>query len=219
MRKRIALMLFMATVAATPAFAQKAELGVTFGWVFSDGVSGNAVTTQSGIFDRLDPKDAVTYSIDLGVYVTPNAQVGFIYSGQPSKLQAGGTTTLDIGDMRIDTYHGYFGYNWGESDAPMRPYFIVGFGATNFGKVDFRTANGAAGTLNSVSRFSSTWGVGVKFYGHSNVGGRAGLRWTPAYIKSDAAGWWCDPYWGCYLVGSAQYANQLSLEGGLTFRF
>lgn len=219
MRKRIVLMLFMAMLAAVPAFAQKAELGITFGWVFSDGVSGSTVTVPGvGAFDRLDPKDAFTYSIDLGINVTPNAQVGFIYSGQPSKLTAGGTDTVEIGSMRIDTYHGYFGYNWGEADAPMRPYFLVGFGATNFGKTNFSTVN-RTGTLNSVSRFSSTWGFGVKFYGNSNVGGRAGMRWTPAYIKSDAAGWWCDPYWGCYLVGSAQYANQLSLEGGLTFRF
>ena len=46
-----------------------------------------------------------------------------------------------------------------------------------------------------------------------------GVRATPAYIKSDAAGYWCDPYWGCYLVGNAQYANQIELNGGITFRF
>jgi len=45
------------------------------------------------------------------------------------------------------------------------------------------------------------------------------VRWTPTYIKSDAAGWWCDPYWGCYLVGNAQYSNQFDINGGVTFRF
>jgi hypothetical protein len=59
----------------------------------------------------------------------------------------------------------------------------------------------------------------VKVYGNSKIGGRFGARWTPAYIKSDAVGWWCDPYWGCYLVGNAQYANQFELNGGVTIRF
>jgi hypothetical protein len=45
------------------------------------------------------------------------------------------------------------------------------------------------------------------------------MRWTPTYIKTDAAGWWCDPFWGCYLVGNAQYSNQFTFEGGVTFRF
>jgi hypothetical protein len=45
------------------------------------------------------------------------------------------------------------------------------------------------------------------------------LAWTPTYIKSDAEGWWCDPYWGCYTVGSAQYSNQFQLAGGITLRF
>jgi len=56
-------------------------------------------------------------------------------------------------------------------------------------------------------------------YGHGHVGARVGLHWTPTYIKSDAAGYWCDPYWGCYLVGDAQYANQFNLNGGVTVRF
>jgi hypothetical protein len=229
MLKRIALMVLMVLLAAMPAFAQKAEVGVTFGWVFSDGVSGNAlnipvgcpspaVGSCIGTFNRLDPKDSFGWGIDVGVFVGPNAEVGFLYNNQPSTLQAGGTTTLDIGNMKINTYHGYFAYNWGAGDAKFRPYILGGFGATSFGEVSYTGARGA-GTLPGVSRFSSTWGGGVKVYGSSNVGGRFGVRWTPTYIKSDAAGWWCDPYWGCYLVGNAQYANQLELNGGITFRF
>ena len=100
----------------------------------------------------------------------------------------------------------------------VRPYLQVGLGATDFGGVSYSTAL-RTGTTQGATRFSSTWGAGAKFYGASKVGGRFGVRWTPAYIKSDAAGYWCDPYWGCYLVGNAQYANQLELNGGITFRF
>jgi hypothetical protein len=59
----------------------------------------------------------------------------------------------------------------------------------------------------------------VKIYPTKVVGFRAEARWTPTYIKSDAAGWWCDPFWGCYVVGNAQYSNQIELSGGITLRF
>ena len=41
----------------------------------------------------------------------------------------------------------------------------------------------------------------------------------PTYIKSDAEGYWCDPYWGCYVVGDAQYANQFEFSAGISLRF
>jgi len=226
MLKRISLIAFMVMLAAMPAFAQKAEVGVTFGWSLNDGVSGGdqripigCVSNCLGVFNRLDPKDAFAWAIDVGFFVSPNAEVGFLYSQSPSTLQAGGTSTLDIGNMLIQNYHGTFTYNFGEHDAAVRPYVLVGLGATNFGSTDFTRQNGAPGTISGVSRFSTTWGAGVKLYGASKVGARVGVRVTPAYIKSDAAGYWCDPYWGCYLVGDAQYANQFEFGGGITFRF
>jgi hypothetical protein len=51
------------------------------------------------------------------------------------------------------------------------------------------------------------------------LGARFNFHWIPTYIKSDAVGWWCDPFWGCYVVGNAQYANQLEFSGGVVFRF
>ncbi len=41
MLKRIMVLACLVSLAAVPAFAQKAEVGVTFGWVYADGVSGN----------------------------------------------------------------------------------------------------------------------------------------------------------------------------------
>jgi len=222
MWKRIAAAAFILTLAAVPAFAQdpKAEVGVTFGWVWADGVSGNNVVVPGvGTFNRVDPKDSFGWGIDVGFFVGPNAEVGFQYTQQPTTIQVSGTTTKDIGDTSAHTYHGTFAYNFGPGDSKIRPYIMGGLGATSYGDVPYTRANGASGTISGLSRFSSTWGAGVKVYGSSKVGGRFGLRWTPTYIKSDAAGWWCDPYWGCYLVGNAQYSNQFDINGGVTFRF
>ena len=175
--------------------------------------------TSGGVFDRIDPKDSFKWGLGVGVLATDNAEVGFLFGQQMTTLQAGGTSTKDIGDMNVNTYHGYFGYNFGDADAKVRPYVMGGMGATNFSSVDFTRANGQPGSTASETQFSTTWGAGVKVYPSPNVGARFGLQWTPTYIKSDAAGWWCDPYWGCYLVGSAKYSNQWDLGGGITFRF
>jgi hypothetical protein len=100
----------------------------------------------------------------------------------------------------------------------MRPYVLGGAGATQFGSVA-ASAGGQQRNIRSQTRFSTTWALGVKVFPNERAGLRVEGRWTPTYIKSDAAGWWCDPFWGCYVVGSAQYANQFELSGGITLRF
>jgi len=96
---------------------------------------------------------------------------------------------------------------------------LGGLGATHYGSVNFTTAAGTSRTTGGNSQFSTTWGAGVKVYPGKNVGLKLGMRWTPTYIKSDATGWWCDPYWGCYVTGDAQYSNQFEFGGGITLRF
>jgi opacity protein-like surface antigen len=101
----------------------------------------------------------------------------------------------------------------------VRPYIFGGLGATNFSSVDYKRVNGVTGTIAGETQFSTTWGAGVKAYPSPNFGIRFGAQWTPTYIKTDSAGWWCDPWWGCYVVGNAQYSNQFELGGGVMFRF
>lgn len=221
MYKRIALFLCALVPAmAAPAAAQaRVEVSGFVGWAFSDGVSGNAVLLPDGnIYDRLDPEDSVLYGFSAGYLVTPQIELGFLYSTQPTKLVLDGTSQRDLGDMSVSTYHGYFAYNFGEEEAPLRPFILIGLGATNFGSVDASVA-GTTREIPGETQFSGTLAAGVKFFFHKNVGARAAFRFTPTYIKSDAAGWWCDPFWGCYLVGDAQYSNQVEFSGGITFRF
>ena len=203
-----------------PASAQaRVEISGFAGWAFSDGVDGDAQLGIDGNFyDRVDPKDSVTFGFSVGVLATEHAEVGFMFGRQPSTLVADGTNQREIGDMNVSTYHGYFGYNWGDPDGMVRPFFFGGLGATTFGEVTGAIA-GQTRTINSETQFSTTWGGGVKLYPSPNVGVRIGLHFTPTYIKSDAGGWWCDPWYGCYLVGNAQYSNQFQFNGGIIFRF
>jgi hypothetical protein len=206
---------------AVPAAAQerRAEVSVTAGWAFSEGVDGDAVATPDGIFDRVDPKDSFKWGVGAGVLLGDGPEVGFLFGQQRSTLEASGTNNVDIGDMTVNTYHGYFAYNFLDDDDTVRPYVMGGLGATSFSSVEFTRLNNQTGTIGGVTRFSTTWGAGVKVYAGPAIGARVGFQWTPTYIKSDAVGWWCDPFWGCYVVGNAQYSNQFDVSGGVTFRF
>jgi len=208
-------------LAATTASAQdpKVEIGGTLGWTFADGVSGDVVAVPGvGSFNRIDPKDSFSWGLRMGVLVNPHVEVGFLFNEQPTSVQVRGTTTITVGDENIRNYHGYLAYDFGHPRDHVRPYVLGGLGATQYGSILAQVGN-TQRSIGGTSRFSTTWAGGVKVNASERVGLRLEARWTPTYIKSDATGWWCDPFWGCYVVGNAQYSNQFELSGGLTFRF
>jgi hypothetical protein len=221
MIKKALILVVLMLAASSAAWAQpKVEVSALFGYTFADGVSGDAFRAGNGqTYDRVDPTDSMNFTLSAGFFVGPNAEVGFMWRRQPTTLQISGTTTTDLGDTNIDGYHGFFGYNFGDAEAKVRPYILAGLGATHYGGLTFAKTGGGTGTVNSATQFSTTWGAGVKLYPAPKVGVQVGVQWTPTYIKSDAAGWWCDPWWGCYVVGDAQYSNQFEFVGGVTFRF
>ena len=220
-RKTILTAIAVAVAAATAsAQGARVEISGTAGWTFSDGVGGETAVTVPGVgvFDSIGPKDAFSWGARLGFNVTPNVEVGFLFNQQSTKYEVGGTSTFDLGDVSVYNYHGYFAFNFGDEDASVRPYILGGLGATQYGKISV-TAAGTTRDLGGETQFSTTWGAGVKLFPGKSFGIRLEGRWTPTYIKSDSEGWWCDPYWGCYVVANAQYSNQFELSGGVTLRF
>jgi hypothetical protein len=209
---------------SAPGWAQdqRLEISGNAGWTFSDGVSssGGAITVPgAGTFNSIDPKDSFSWGLTAGYNFTENWELEFQYDQQQSKLEANGTATREIGDFKISTYHGVFAYNFGDSRASARPFVFFGAGATSYPGVTFTGLGGVTRQTESKSQFSGSFGLGVKVYPAKNAGIRLQGRWTPTYIKSDPGGWWCDPYWGCYVVSNAQYSNQFELTGGITLRF
>jgi opacity protein-like surface antigen len=207
-------------LAAAPSALAQVEVSGNIGYVSSDGVTSDGILAGDGnIYDEVNPVSGLGYHFTLGVMAGEQFEVGFLWGRQQSELEVGGTNTVTVGDMNVDNYHGYFQYNFGDSSSKVRPFVMGGLGATKYGNVDFTRLNGQTATIDSNTRFSTTWGGGVKAYASDHLGFRAAARWTPTYIKSDAAGWWCDPYWGCYLVSEAQYSNQFEFTGGIILRF
>ncbi len=217
MTRRLMWMVALAALFAPAARAQdhKVELSGTAGWVFSDGVS-----SAGADFIRLDPKDAFSWGARIGFLVNENLEIGGLFNLQSTTYELGldGGGSLDIADVSIYNYHGYVAYNFGTPDSAVRPYFLGGVGVTQYGS--FTTTLGGNRSIGGESQFSTTWALGLKMFpNNGNFGIRLEGRWTPTYIKSDAEGVWCDPYWGCYTVGDAQYSNQWELSGGITLRF
>ena len=122
--------------------------------------------------------------------------------------------------MKVNNYHGVFTYNWGYSDSTVRPFFYAGLGATQSTFDDFMGFD-----IESSTKFSTTWGGGVKVYPTPRFGINFTARWTPTYIKSDPGGLHCSPYWnpwypgGCVVLGDPDYANQFDLSAGVSVRF
>jgi len=215
----ISALLVLAVTSAAWAQSPKVEVAGLFGYTLADGVSGDPYKAANGnTYDRVDPVDSMNYGLSVGFFVSPSAQIGFLWRRQPTSIEVSGSTTTKLSDINIDGYHVFGAYYFGDPDAKVRPYLMGGVGATNYGSISFQTATGPK-TVSGNAQFSTTWGAGVKMYASPKVGVQAGIQWTPTYIKSDAAGWWCDPWFGCYVVGSAQYSNQLEFVGGVTFRF
>jgi opacity protein-like surface antigen len=221
LNRNMAVTAALCVLVGSSAWAQdpRIEIGGRVGWTFSDGVSGDRVEGGDGnLYNRIDPKDSLSYGANVGFYVTPNVELGFLWDRQESKLEVNGTQTIEVADLTISNYHGYVAYNIGDSDAAVRPYVLGGVGATSYGDLSFAALDQQR-LIKGQSKFSTTWGAGVKLFPGRSLGLNLGARWTPTYVKSDATGWWCDPWYGCYVVGKAQYSNQFDFSGGITLRF
>jgi hypothetical protein len=221
MSRRIAVipLLIILTLSARVASAQRVEASFSFGYSASEGISTDERTLIGQLYDTLAVDSGASVNFTFGVFVNEQAEVEFLWARQNSRLQADGPAgKLPLADLVVYNYMGNFVYNWGPRDARVRPFFFGGIGATNYSFGD-TLVPGSVGTLEGETRFATNWGGGAKFYFSPSVGAKVMLRWTPTYIKSDPAGVWCDPFYGCWALSDAQYSNQFETSGGITVRF
>jgi hypothetical protein len=220
MDRKIVLIVALLTLAAPAAWAQYqavVEISGLAGYTWSDGVSYDT----GGKYTKLEPADAFNWGFTAGYRLPYGTEIEFLYDLQATDLNAVGLSGhKTIGSMNVSNYHGLLIYNFVQRDSPVIPYIFGGMGATSFGDVTYTNLEGRKQTATGDSKFSTTWGGGLKIYAPDKPYGlKLQFRWTPTYIKTDATGYWCDPYWGCYTTGDSQYSNQVQLAAGLTFRF
>jgi opacity protein-like surface antigen len=239
-KRRLAVMVGLGVLAASAAWAQDpiVELGGRLGWTFSDGVGGGRVEADDGnVYDRANLQDSLSFGAQVGFFATPKIELGLLWARQQSTIEVRGTRTVAIDDLPVSNYHFYIAVNLGDHDSTVRPYVLAGAGATAYGDFSYADSGGTR-QIDSQTKFSTTWGLGVKFYPNRRLGLNLGARWTPTYIwyshsirggtaNTRGTGWWCQPearefsgaQWGCYLAGNGEYSNQIELSGGFSLRF
>ena len=206
------------------AFAQRAEASLNLGYSASEGVTSSDRPLLGQQYDTIAVDSGASLNFTFGYFFNDRMEGEFLFARQNSRFQADGPGgKLPVSELAVYNYMFNFVYNWGERDGRVRPYVFGGLGATNYSFSDLLLPVAApistSDQIASETRFSTNWGAGVKFYPAPSVGIKAGVRWTPTYIKSDAAGFWCDPFYGCWQLVDNDYANQFETAVGVTFRF
>ena len=210
---------------AVPRASAQVEASVQGGYTFSEGIVASEQRQVLGLrYDSLDVTSGGSFGFTIGAFVGPNFELEFLWDRQFSTVQISNPAPdLTLADQNVDNYHGNFVYNWGEPDAKIRPFFFGGLGATHYSPCDYDPSipnSAGLARISSHTKFSSTWGGGVKVYASPHVGIKGTARWTPTYIKSDSGGVWCDPFYPtCWVLADPDYSNQFQLSGGVTFRF
>ncbi len=196
---------------AVLAQERRVEVSGSVGYTVSSSIEPDVVVDIGGrLVDSVGPKSSFSWGFQGDYNLTERFAVGFLWSRQESKLRtkflAG--DSLDLVDMPVSNYHGVFTYNFGSEDRTMRPFVFGGLGATHY----------SPDLFDSRTKFSTTWGGGVKVFPTNSFGFKFTGRWTPTYITTDADGIWCNPF-TCFVVGDAKYSHQGEFSGGIIFRF
>ena len=157
----------------------------------------------------------MSYGVGIDAYFRRDGMVGFNWSRQESNFLADVRTvgTTELTGMNIDNFHGIFTYIREDLHPQAAPFVFGGLGATYYSFSDFLGRE-----VSSETKFSTTWGAGVRVYPHEKIGVKFTGRWTPTYIKTDTEGYWCD-YYGCWAVGDSDYSHQFELSGSLMLLF
>lgn len=213
MRYRVIAAALITLAAGTSAFGQQRFEIQPFGGVrFEGGFNVDESLPGAQVPVDINVDTGVAWGTTIGFNITDNFGVEFLWSRQETSISAQPldleSTTLF--DASVSQYHGNALFHFLEADARVRPYLLLGAGATN---VD-PDLSGAEG----ITKFSFGLGGGVKAYFSEHVGARFQARWTPTYVSSEPA-LWCDVFGFCYVVDEADYANQGEVTGGVTFRF
>ena len=196
----------------------KYEFNGRIGYTFSEGVEVNPNDYLGSVITKISPNSGFTYGMGFDYFLSEQFSIGFNWNRQQSKLRADvlGLEGVDFTDMSVDNYHAIFTYNFFDEGEFFRPFVFGGLGATHYGpdKVQGISISGA-------TKFSTTWGGGVKYYTSDHLGFKGGIRWTPTYINSNSDGIYCSPHWPweCYIVSKSNYSHQFELSAGILVRF
>jgi opacity protein-like surface antigen len=212
MQGRLVLAAMILVTCAESARAQRVEVQPFVGARFGGGFTVDEPIPGGTRPVDLNIESGLAWGLTVGVDVTESAGVEFMWSRQESSMSAESAAVpkTKLFDASVAQYHGNMLVYFSDRDVKTRPYFLVGFGATNF--------DPAQEGVDGATKFSFGLGAGVKVNFSPRLGARAQFRWTPTYVSTSNE-LFCDAFGFCYVIGVADYLNQGEVTGGITFRF
>jgi len=193
------------------AFAQNFEFTPHVGGQINGGLD-----TTTSLFQRFEVANGVNYGVSLGYLLGEHSGIEFLWNQNKADVRAqpfgSGLSSVKLFTMSQNQYLGNYLFHFTPREDKVRPYLLVGLGAAALDP----QVHGVSGT----TRFVYAIGGGAKYNVSSHFGLRGQVKWSPTYITSSNAGYWCDPFWGgCWLVSNNHYLHELDFTGGITFRF
>jgi opacity protein-like surface antigen len=199
-------------VSSASLFAQQnLEITGYVGYQINGGV--DLSTTR---FHRIDVGNGTNYGVSLGYLIGEHSGVEFQWNQNNADTVAepiGGGPSVKLFSLTQNQYMGNYLFHFKEREATLRPFLLVGLGASSL----TTDRSGVQGT----TRFTFAVGGGAKYHISKHIALRGQLRYSPTYLTTTSnGGFWCDPFWGgCWVVGNDHYLNAFDMTGGITLRF
>ena len=210
MRTRLLWVVIGIGSATAMAAGQNLEATAMLGGQINGGV--DLSTSQ---FNRINVGSGLTWGLGLGYLFGQHYGAEFMWSYNKADTVAqpvGGGPNTKLFTLDTNQYFGNFLYHFGDREKPLRPFLLGGLGATNLSP--------AVPGVHGVTRFVFAVGGGVKYNFTKHFGVRVQAKWSPTYLTTTKAGYWCDPFWGgCWVVGNSHYLNEYDGTVGLILRY
>ena len=204
------LLIALVIIAAPKVVAQNIEVTPFIG-----GQANGGLDLSTTIFRRIEVKNGLNYGVSLGYLLGEHGGVEFMWNHNKADTVAqftGGGSELKVFGLNTNQYLGNFLYHFSDRQTPLRPFVLLGLGATSLSP----DRDG----VNSITRFAWALGAGAKYNFTPRLGVRVQGKWSPTYVTSTTDGFWCDPFWGgCWAVGNDHFLHEFDFTGGVTFRF
>lgn len=210
MRKKALWTIIFVTLTTAMALGQNFEATA-----FAGGQLNGGLDLSTTSFRRIDVQNGAVYGLGAGYLFGDHMGLEFTWAYNKADTVAqprsGGPDTK-VFILDTNRYFGNFLFHFAPREKPLRPFLLVGGGATNLSP--------ARPGVNSTTRFAWALGGGVKYNFNRRLGLRLQAKWSPTYITSTPAGYWCDPFWGgCWVVGDSHFLNEFDATAGITVRF
>src|SRR5262245_66232151 len=114
------------------------EVAFETGYTASEGISTSSARVIGGnVYNDVDIKSGGNFGFTAGFFVTPNAEVEFLWNRQFSNFDVSNPApSIELASLSVDNFFGNFVYYWGDHDTKVRPFDFFGLGVNHFSAGD-----------------------------------------------------------------------------------